>query len=196
MRIEENFTVPTSPDDVWTLFKDVRAVAACMPGAELTDEIADNTYAGLLSLKVGPISARFNGEALVQMDDAEMRGSIDAKGVDRKGGSRAKAQVTYRVIPSGPEALVEIRADLQIAGNLAQFGRTGIIQDISSRLTAEFAQCLEAQLKRGHPGEVDLETSRPNELRAGKLFFAVLWARLKGLVARIFRRRTGEAPKR
>jgi carbon-monoxide dehydrogenase small subunit len=69
---------------------------------------------------------------------------------------------------------------------LAQFGRAGLVQDIASRLTAAFAQNLEARLSAGD------DAGRPPpsalELNAGSLITTVLLGKVKDFIRRIFRR--------
>jgi carbon-monoxide dehydrogenase small subunit len=78
---------------------------------------------------------------------------------------------------------LEIRA--LIAGPLAQFGRSGIVDDLAKRIVEVFASNLEAKLS-GHGEQVALQTS----FQAGSLLKTVLVTRLKSLlepVLRIFR---------
>ena len=194
MQIKESFMVATHPDQVWEFFKDVQAVAQCMPGTELTEEVAPDTFEGALSMKVGPIGAKFAGSASVERDEATKKGLIKAVGVDKRGGSRVDATVTYELQPAEVGTQVDIVADVNLAGQLAQFGRTGIIQDISSKLTAEFASCLQQRLTQASAssnGDDPIATAPPplsNEIKAGRLFFAALWARIKAFFKRSSRR--------
>ena len=196
MQIKEIFVVTTQPDQVWEFFKDVRAVTQCMPGTELTEEVAPDTFEGVLSMKVGAIGAKFAGSATVERDEAAKKGFIRAVGVDKRGGSRVDATVTYALQPDEEGTKVDIVADVNLAGKLAQFGRAGIIQDISSKLTAEFASCLQQRLTQpppsadgdGNPSAAAAPPPRSNEIKAGRLFFAALWARIKAFFKRSSRR--------
>ena len=80
---------------------------------------------------------------------------------------------------------VDIDVGYTLTGLLAQFGRSGLVQDIASRLTAAFAQNLEARLSAGN----DPTTTPPlaPELNAGSLITAVLLGKLR----RFFRRFLG-----
>lgn len=191
MQIEESFIVATHPDHVWEFFKDVRAVAQCMPGTELTKETEPDTFEGELSMKIGPIKAKFAGRVVVERDDGTKKGFIKAAGVDQHGGSRADATVTYELQQNHEGTQVDIVANINLAGQLAQFGRTGIIQDISSRLTAEFASCLQRRLTGAPaafldgPERIEQPLSpRSNEIKAAPLFFAALWVRIKAFFKR------------
>lgn len=152
--ITQSFTVPLPPAQVWELFSDVPTVAQCMPGAAITGEDGPDRYTGQLKVKLGPMGASFEGTAEVtERDDTAMSATVNAKGVDKKGGSRASALVNYRVTGQVDDSLVEIDADISLQGALAQFGRSGIINDVSARLTREFATCLENKLLAGTPDQ-------------------------------------------
>jgi carbon monoxide dehydrogenase subunit G len=146
MNIKHEFEVARPIETVWSFFQDIPDVAQCLPGAELIESKPDNVHAGKVSVKLGPLSATFEGEAKVTVDEAAKSGSIDGKGVDRRGGSRGQVKVNYVLVPNGSSTKVEIDANVTLSGAAAQFGRTGLINEMSSRLIAEFVQCVEGKL--------------------------------------------------
>jgi carbon monoxide dehydrogenase subunit G len=153
MKIEHEFTVARPPDDVWRLFQDVPSVAQCLPGAELTGQGDDGSYDGKLSVKLGPMAA-----------------------------SRGQVKVSYSVVPEGSGSRVTVDADVTLAGQVAQFGRTGLINEMSKRLIGEFVDCLEAKLAAETP--VEASGIEAGEVRGLSLFFSSLWAWIKRLFGR------------
>ena len=71
MKITEVIEVARPIDQVWALFEDVPELATCLPGAELTEDKGGGKYAGQVSVKLGPMTATFEGEATVVADSAE-----------------------------------------------------------------------------------------------------------------------------
>jgi carbon monoxide dehydrogenase subunit G len=181
MKITQEFVVAQVPEAVWEFFADVPAVAGCMPGTELSEERQDGSYAGKMSVKLGPMTAGFEGEARVERDDSAQSGHIRGAGVDRRGGSRAQVEVHYRLeeVPEGTKVIVD--ADLTLAGAAAQFGRTGLVKEISNRLARQFVECLEAKLSAP---DADEEVS-VGEVRGLSLFLSSLWAALAGTIRRL-----------
>ena len=88
------------PATVWQVFADVPTIAACLPGAELTEHDAQ-TAKGKMTVKLGPILAAFGGSAVIERDDRTLRGVIRGAGSDRGTGSRTKGEVVYRLAPEG-----------------------------------------------------------------------------------------------
>ena len=62
MKITNEFEVPQSIDAVWDFFADIPQVAACLPGADLTDQIGDDHYQGVVAISAGPVKLEFDGD--------------------------------------------------------------------------------------------------------------------------------------
>jgi len=167
------------PGLVWDFFQDVPAVAQCLPGAELSGQDEQGAYEGTLSAKLGPMTAKFEGKALVARDAATMSATIEGKGVDKKGGSRGQVKVEYTIAEHDDGSRVSVDADIHLSGPAAQFGRTGLVNEMSRRLIEDFVNCLEAKLEA--ETEEEAASIRATEVKGLSLFFASLVAWFKGL---------------
>jgi carbon-monoxide dehydrogenase small subunit len=132
--------------DVWALFQDIPVVAGCMPGAELLADKGNGLYQGRVSIKLGPFGASFEGEAQVTPDPATHSGHVEGKGTDKRGGSRSKLVMDYRLAEASGGTKVDVDADIQLVGPIAQFGRTGIVTETANVLIRQFVQNVEAKL--------------------------------------------------
>ena len=179
-RFEESFVIVKPPATVWNAFADIPAVAACLPGAALTEYDA-RTVKGHMSVKLGPISSAFAGSAVIERDDAALRGVIRGAGSDRGTGSRTRGEVTYRLVPEGDgqQTRVVLTVEYSLQGALAQFSRSGIAQDLGRRLVADFAANLNSRLTGEPP---DRQSSAP--LNLGRLLRLWLGNRLRHLLGR------------
>jgi uncharacterized protein len=146
LELTERFVVPADIDRVWALFDDVPEVVTCMPGAEVTERVDEHTYKAKLTIAVGPIRPKFDVRATVERDDAAKEGRIAVQAADRRGGSQARALITYRLVAEAGETAVELIQNVTLSGPLAQFGRTGVIEDVNAQMTRKFAECLAAKL--------------------------------------------------
>ncbi len=189
MKIDHEFQVARPVAAVWDFFQDVPAVAQCLPGAELTEDKGGGTYAGKVTVKLGPMSATFDGEAKVEPDAGTRTAVISGKGVDRRGGSRGQVNVTYALAEEGPGTKVDINADVTLSGAIAQFGRTGLVTEMSNRLIGEFVECLEQKLAAATPEEAAAIEAEP--VKGFSLFLASLVAWLRRLAGRLFKRGGG-----
>lgn len=147
MKIEQSFEVSRSPAEVWELFQDIPAVASCMPGAELTEDNGDGNYAGRVNIKLGPFGASFEGKAQVVPDPTTRTAHVQGSGLDRRGGSRSKLNMDYKVSEAPNGSRVDILADIQLSGPIAQFGRTAVVTETANVLIGEFARNFENKLQ-------------------------------------------------
>jgi uncharacterized protein len=146
MLIRSDFEVTEPPDKVWRFFDDIPQVAACLPGAELTDDLGDDKYKGTVSIRMGPVRMRFAGTAEIkERDDAAKRIVVDAAGSDEKGRGQAAMSVTANVVATARGSKVEVAQDLQLSGAAAQYGR-GMISDVTSVLMRDFAANMQKRI--------------------------------------------------
>lgn len=189
MRIEQQIKTGRPFGEVWAFLSDVPAVVSCIPGAELGESLGDNRYRGTFHLKVGPLSANIEGEGQLTRDDAAHSGSIEGKGIDRRGGSRLSATMSYKVSDQPAGAVVDIVADLTLAGPLSQIGRTGLIADVAKRLTEDFSAALSNQLATSSVVSPEASTLSPlpetTTFDAGGVLCESLWKRLRAWLASI-----------
>ena len=148
MLIENEFTTATPVDDLWAYLLDVERIAPCMPGAELTDTIDERSWKGKVNMKFGPVALSFAGTVeMTERDDEAHRAVLHAKGMEQKGKGAANATVTSWLEPSTDgETTVKMTADIALTGAAAQLSR-GLIPEISKKLTQQFADCLEQNLR-------------------------------------------------
>jgi len=174
MDITEQFRVTRPLASVWALFQDVPELARCLPGAELTRDNGDGTYDGRVSVKLGPISSSFDGTATVAFDQEAHTSTIKGRGVDRAGGSQGRVQVDVRLSDvDGVHTDVTIDATVTLAGPIAQFGRTGLVNEVSKRLIDDFSKCLQAKLDAESPDAASaIEAS---DVQGLSLFLASTW---------------------
>jgi aerobic carbon-monoxide dehydrogenase small subunit len=179
-RLEESFVIRKPPATVWDAFADIPAIAACLPGATLAEHDA-GAVKGKMSVRLGPISASFDGSAVIEREDAALRGVIRGAGRDRGTGSRTKGEVSYRLEPEddGRQTRVLLSVAYSLQGALAQFSRSGIARDLGRRLVADFAANLNARLAGEPP---DQRSSAPLDL--GRLMRMWLGDRVRRLLGR------------
>ena len=136
--LNEKFSIPAPPDEVWPLMSDAAVIAACIPGAELNELTADGAHRGKVTFKFGPTVAVFRGEARLTYDHPVKRCLIEARGIDQKGASRARAQ--FKVEASGTETTdVTMDGGFEVAGPLEMFASAGGVH-VARALLGEFAK--------------------------------------------------------
>src|SRR4030081_1020002 len=150
MVITTRFELSAPIEAAWAYLLDVPKIAHCVPGASLTDVIDDKTYAGKVEVKLGPIAVSYKGRITIEsMDAATHTGKVKADGAETRGRGGASATMTAQLQPSEKGTSVVMNTDLAVSGVVAQFGRTGIVQEGAQRMGQRFASCVDQELKAG-----------------------------------------------
>jgi carbon monoxide dehydrogenase subunit G len=145
MIIANEFTLRVPVDKAWDLLSDMEQVIPLMPGAALLGREGDD-FLGKVKVKVGPVTSEFSGKAhFLEKDDVNHRALIDGRAKDSKGGGNAAAVITLQAQEAAEGTRVTVDTDLKIVGKLAQFG-SGMLQQVSEKLLAQFVDQLEARL--------------------------------------------------
>lgn len=191
MKLNQEFEVARSLDDVWDFFKDIPTVAGCLPGAEYDGLSDDGKHNGKMSMKVGPFQTSFVGVADVTYDDETHGINLKGSGVDKKGSSRGKMSMVCKLEANGASTKASVDADVHLSGSLAQIGRTGIIEEIANVLVTDFVKNVEAALAVPEFGDVKEEDARPSPMpSSGSVSgFGLLMRALKAWFGSIFKKR-------
>lgn len=187
----QSFTVAHPADVVWEFFGRVGEVASCLPGASLTGEPVDGHVEGQIKVKVGPISAEFHGVADIARDDTSRTGTIEGAGKDKRSNSATRGRIAYAIKEGDEpgETRVDVTIGFTLTGMLAQFSRSGLVQDVANRLISVFVQNLEARLRHRAQGSAPERAPVTAEFDAGSLVWSVILGQIKGLFAKLFGRR-------
>ena len=89
MLIKNEFEVAEPVEKVWRFFDNIPQVAACLPGAELTEDLGDDKYKGTVAVRMGPVRLQFAGTAdITERDEAAKRVSCTPAAPTRRAGAR------------------------------------------------------------------------------------------------------------
>ena len=188
MEFDNSFEVPLPPALAWPVLMDIRGIAPCMPGAELTEVVDAQTYKGKIAVRLGPVALTFAGTVKFEaIDDAHFTARVRAQGNDAKGRGSAQATTTFGLEPSGAGSKVKVHTDLTLSGAVAQYGRgVGMIQATATALMNQFAAALKAQLAQRQPAaSPSPSTAAPppaaKPISGLALMWTVLWTSLRRL---------------
>jgi uncharacterized protein len=163
-QIEKSFVVKAPRGAVWEFLTDPYRVARCLPGAAITDKLDEHSYAGTITVKVGPVTANYRGKMRFdRLDAAAGEADIVASGQETRGKGGADMRMKSRVAERAPgETEVSVVSDVNVVGVLAQFGR-GMIQDVSDQLFQKFTDAMRRELEPAAPPEAAAPPSDRSE---------------------------------
>jgi carbon monoxide dehydrogenase subunit G len=202
VRLEKSFSLPGSADTAWALLRDIDAVAACMPGAKITERIDAQHFKGTVSVRFGPASTAFRGEVeVLSLDAAARTMQLVGKGTDTTGSSGAAMDLAARIeaIDAGSSNLLGT-SEVSMSGKAAAFGGRmldSVADQVLKQFASNFAAQVQAMQARSPPAEkpheaadagplIDVATpasaaAGPSQLNAFALAWAILRDRLRSL---------------
>jgi carbon monoxide dehydrogenase subunit G len=175
--IEKTFHVEKPIEEVWQFLSDPTKVVTCLSGATIKEKTDENNYTGEISMKFGPVSAKYDGKITIENLDPEKREMIIAgRGTDSRGKGGADMKMMGKLKETKPgQTEVFYKMDISITGMLAQFG-SRLIADVSNQVTKQFIQTFKAKLENEEPGSA--EQSKDQSFNAGSIVGAVVKEKL------------------
>jgi carbon monoxide dehydrogenase subunit G len=155
--VSETITIPSPADKVWPLLRDPALVASCIPGATLSPDQGDGMWRGSVRVKFGPTVAVFRGEASLAFDDAAKTCTIEGRGIDGRGASRALASGLVKVSGSDTTELA-VDGSFSVSGPLETFANAGGIH-VARALLAEFSANMAKKLAEQSPPVSPIEAA-------------------------------------
>lgn len=119
---------------VWAALNDTEVLRACIPGCESLEKTSDTQMKAVAGIKLGPVSAKFQGQVTLSDLDPPNGYRISGEG---KGGPAgfAKGGAEVRLIDKDAGTLLTYVVDAQVGGKIAQVGARLI--DATAKTMAE-----------------------------------------------------------
>ena len=131
---EERIAAPR--DAVWAALNDPEILKQCIPGCQSLEKISPTELTATVKLKIGPVSASFNGEVKLSNINAPESYTISGEG---KGGiagfAKGGADVVLR--EEGGETILQYEAKAQVGGKIAQLG-SRLVDSSARKLAQQF----------------------------------------------------------
>src|SRR5207248_11756769 len=136
--IREEVPIAMPPEVLWPILSDPAVVASCIPGAVLTKSSEGGTYQGTMRVKFGPTVAVFRGEDKLAYDHSVRRCTIQGRGIDGRGASRANASGSVEAT-GDRTTLLKVEGHFNVTGPLETFANAGGVH-LARAILAEFAE--------------------------------------------------------
>jgi carbon monoxide dehydrogenase subunit G len=129
--------IAANRETVWAALNDAQVLKECIPGCESLEKLSDTEMTAKVKLKIGPVSATFNGKVTLTDIDPPNGYRIAGEGSGGVAGY-AKGGAQVRLIEDGPDAtILRYEAKADVGGKLAQLGGR-LIDATARKLAGEF----------------------------------------------------------
>jgi uncharacterized protein len=131
---EERITAPR--EVVWAALNDPDILKRCIPGCQSLDKLSETELTATVKLKIGPVSASFNGGVTLSNINAPESYTITGEG---KGGIAgfAKGGADVMLKEDGGETILQYAARAQVGGKIAQLG-SRLVDSSAKKLAQQF----------------------------------------------------------
>jgi len=211
IEIRETFQVSAPIDQVWNFMKSPENLAGCMPGASLARIIDDRSFVGTVKLKVGAITASYDGTmTFIKLDDSARELTLLAEAKE-KGGGTVSGTISANLLAL-PDGSTEVRCEssTDLTGRIVQVGR-GMIEGVSKQVIQKFVTNVKSSLESvpaaaaaGEDASAGVATPAPGaapsepvarppiakeeSINVLAVVWNVIWAAIRGFFRRLFGR--------
>ena len=133
----------------WEALNDPEILKTCIPGCEKFELTEANTYTVTTAIKIGPVSARFNGRVVLSdiKPPESYKLSFDAQG-GVAGFGKGESAVLLKPTEGGCELSYTVHSS--VGGKIAQLGQR-LIDGAAKSLAEDFFRRFDEELQRRYP---------------------------------------------
>ncbi|MBK8990944.1 MAG: hypothetical protein IPM40_04230 [Gammaproteobacteria bacterium] len=210
IEIRETFQVSAPIDQVWNFMKSPENLAGCMPGASLARIIDDRSFVGTVKLKVGAITASYDGTmSFIKLDDSARELTLLAEAKE-KGGGTVSGTISANLLALPDGRSEARRVQHRSHGRIVQVGR-GMIEGVSKQVIQKFVTNVKSSLESvpaaapaGEDASAGVATPAPGaapsepvarppiakeeSINVLAVVWNVIWAAIRGFFRRLFGR--------
>jgi carbon monoxide dehydrogenase subunit G len=166
MRLEGTHQFAAPRAAVWEALMDPTVLAGALPGGEQLEQVGDNHYRAVMSVKVGPVQGRFEGKILLEDIVAPERYTMKVDGQGAPGFMAGEGQLEL-LEPESGGTLLRYGGDVNVGGRIAGVGQR-LIESTAKSVTRQGLTALDQMIQeRLQPA---VESAEPVVEQAGQAF--------------------------
>lgn len=121
-------------DKTWVALNDPGILKECIAGCESIERVSDREYAVAMSVKIGPVNAKFRGKLMLDNLVPPKSYTINFEGQGGVAGF-GKGSADVKLTPDGAATVLDYAARAQVGGKIAQIGSR--LVDIAAKKMAD-----------------------------------------------------------
>ena len=140
MKVTSSYVFDAPAAKVWQVLTEPKSLSRCIPGCEGLDPIGGDEYQAVLSVKIGPISARYNAKIAMrdQVPNKSYRLVISGTG----SGSFVNGEAKITLVEKDGKTTVSVEGDSQVGGTVARVGQR-LMDSVARSMMDKFFSCLQ-----------------------------------------------------
>ena len=121
MELADEIMIPAPLDRVYEGLNNIAILKYCIPGCEDLNWISENELKAKVTLKIGPVKAKFGGKVTLDTSNAPTKFSLSGEGDGGIAGF-AKGGADVELVADGETTLLKYEAKAETGGKIAQLG--------------------------------------------------------------------------
>ena len=169
MKLEGEHIFEGPRQDVWELIYDPEVLTSALPGESKLTRLSSNTYDGVMSVRIGPVSGTFAGKLVVSDEVPPESCTLTVDGKGAPGFVKGVGHVKFNELPENRTQMV-YEGELTIGGTLASVGQRMIDSVGKSLIRQGFEaldKALEARLAGKAGQQIDYKPPTEAQFAAG-----------------------------
>lgn len=165
MKLEGEHVFNGPREAVWEMFYDPEVLASAVPGMDKLDLVAENEYEGVMNVRIGPVSGKFQGKLSLTDVVAPESLTLNVDGRGAPGFGKGVGKATFIEQADGT-TLLKYDGDMSIGGALASVGQRMIDSVAKSMIRTAFEtldKALEARLAAKASGSEVVDFKPPTQ---------------------------------
>jgi len=159
MEMNGSRTVPADIDTTWRALNDPEVLKACIPGCESVERVSDNEYRLTMTVRVGPVSARFTGRIVLADIVAPTSYTLSFEGQGGAAGF-AKGEARVTLTADEPGTRIDYQVKSQVGGKLAQIG-SRLVDGAAAKVADDFFARFVDRFGKPPAAAVDADATEP-----------------------------------
>ncbi len=161
MEMTGEHRLPAPRQQVWEALNDAEVLAACIPNCQGVEKISDTEFKATVSLKVGPVRAKFGGKITLSDLDPPASFSINGEGQGGAAGfAKGGAQVTLD--EEEDATVLRYQAQASVGGKLAQIG-SRLVDTAAKQIAGQFFSAFVAHMEAATAESAEAEAAEAAE---------------------------------
>jgi carbon monoxide dehydrogenase subunit G len=152
MDMQGSRELAATQEQAWAALNDPEVLKLCITGCDKVEVTGDNQYAIGVAVKIGPVSAKFNGR--ITLTDVNPPSSYTLT-FDGQGGAAGFGKGTSHVklapAQEGSGCVLSYTVNAQVGGKIAQMGQR-LIDGVARGMAEDFFKRFDAQMQQRHGG--------------------------------------------
>ncbi len=157
MEMQGTRQLKVNQQQAWDALNNPEVLKACIPGCDRIEASGENEFSMGTALKIGPVSAKFNGKIMLTDMQPPASYTLNFEGQGGVAGF-GKGTAKVNLIPNAEGCELSYSVTAQVGGKIAQLGQR-LIDGVAKSLSEEFFKRFDAETEKLYPPQAQAATA-------------------------------------